>query len=171
MRPQGHLAGGIIAAAALDRPLWLGAACATLPDLDLLLAPVLRKSKYLNAHFTASEGHHYYPTHTPIFWGLVYLGMGPHKETAKLIGIAVATHLISDMVSDEIPILWPLSRRQVGLRWDRDTDVRSKRDYVLRHPRNKTWRIECLLIAGAAVISAAKVIKMKRQYLPADFQP
>jgi membrane-bound metal-dependent hydrolase YbcI (DUF457 family) len=133
MRVQGHIAAGYLAsqvlAAALSIPaedrltmLALGTLAGGLPDLDALYYFAKKKAVMLGDDFR----HHHWVSHTfppyLILTGLLFiLGWGTAnsclQNASLFLGASVCMHLLLDMVGsgDGIMILWPFSRRMVGI--------------------------------------------------------
>ncbi len=125
MTPSGHAGASIVAAYVVERcvfkgnptpaTLGLAALVGLLPDLDGLVWMARDRGRALKEKLR----HHEFPTHTPLFYLILTLGLGliaPLKTTI-LFGILTLGHLLLDSwgTDDGIMWLWPLSRRQFGL--------------------------------------------------------
>ncbi len=133
MRIQGHIAAGYLVSqgliAILPIPaderlamLTLGTLAGVLPDLDALYYFAKKKAVMLSDDFT----HHQWVSHTfppyLILTGLLlvlgWFTANTSLQNASLfLGVSVCIHLLLDMVGsgDGIMILWPISRRMVGI--------------------------------------------------------
>lgn len=108
MRPQAHVASGLVVWSLADGPLWeapVDVVAANLPDFDRTLA------KWLGVE---GRRHHTWPSHSALFWGpptLLALTTGKGRRQMGLVWI----HLVLDTYADGIVWLWPASKEKVGL--------------------------------------------------------
>jgi hypothetical protein len=108
MRPQAHVASGLVVWSLSDGPLSeapLDVVAANLPDFDRTIA------KRLNVK---GRRHHTWPSHSAVFWmvpTLLALGTGKGRRQMGLVWV----HLVLDTYADGIAWLWPASRDKVGL--------------------------------------------------------
>jgi hypothetical protein len=158
--PSGHIASGLLlglghsrAATGRKRRLILAGAvlAACLPDADLALPPLLDRLGI--RHRLNSGTHHSWPTHTPLFWGMVAVGLRRLRPgaAARLVARGSALHLLLDATANTVALLWPLRRREYGLSLDRMPGVDDHLAYVRRYPATPAGRLEGALIAAAAL--------------------
>lgn len=126
MTPSGHAGASIMAAYVVERcvfksevaPVTLGlsALVGLLPDLDGLVAMAMDRGRISNK---GKLRHHEFPTHTPLFYLVLTLGLWliAPVEVVVLFGVLTFGHLLLDSwgTDDGIMWLWPLSRRRFGL--------------------------------------------------------
>ena len=108
MRPQAHVASGLLASTLADAPLWeapVDVVAANLPDFDRTIAKKLG---------VKGRRHHTWPSHSALFWvppTLLALKTGKGRRQMGLVWI----HLVLDTYADGIVWLWPASKEKVGL--------------------------------------------------------
>jgi hypothetical protein len=135
--------------------LGLSALVGLLPDLDGLVVMAMDRRQGLKRKLR----HHEFPTHTPLFYLILTLGLwltGP-PEVAVLFGALTLGHLLLDSwgTDDGIMWLWPLSRRQFSLFPRR---LHAGGAYGLRFYRRhvRCWRVmvpEVLLLVSGSLLA------------------
>jgi hypothetical protein len=108
MRPQAHLASGLLLWSISDAPLVeapFDALAANLPDLDRNVAKRFGMKR---------RNHHLWPSHSFVFWALPTLIAWRHERARRPVAL-VWIHLLLDTYADGIVWLWPLHREKLGL--------------------------------------------------------
>jgi hypothetical protein len=109
MRPQAHLASGLLYWSASDAPLWelpVDALAANLPDFDRDVA---------KRFGVKGRRHHVWPSHSFVFWiGPTLVALHASAKTQRPVA-AVWTHLLLDTYADGLAWLWPVYREKIGL--------------------------------------------------------
>jgi hypothetical protein len=105
MRPQAHVASGLLVWSALRRPVHEAPAyvlAANLPDLDRPVAAKLG---------VKGRRHHVWPSHSAVFWLVPSVLARRHPSLVACVWI----HLVLDSWADGIVWLWPAHREKIGL--------------------------------------------------------
>jgi hypothetical protein len=108
MRPQAHVASGLVVWSLADAPWWeapVDVVAANLPDFDRSVAKRLG---------VEGRKHHTWPSHSAVFWALptlVALKTGKGRRQMGLVWI----HLVLDTYADGIAWLWPRDKEKRGL--------------------------------------------------------
>jgi len=165
MREVGHVAGGYLVTrqfvkqwqlseAEKNRLLALGAAAASLPDVDVLLYVLKTRSLELGSDFD----HHKWVTHTfpfylvpgiPVYLYACTTGRAALSRRAVVVTVAAVTHLFQDMIGSGTGLMWawPFSRRMDGIVVLNVTGEAWRKVYR-QHPI--AW-VERLLVAAAVL--------------------
>jgi hypothetical protein len=109
MRPQAHLASGVLFWSASDAPLWelpVDALAANLPDFDRDVAKRLG---------VKGRRHHVWPSHSFVFWAVPSAIALKASAKAQRPVAAVWTHLLLDTYADGLAWLWPVHKEKIGL--------------------------------------------------------
>jgi hypothetical protein len=169
MLPSGHIAAGVLLGAQRTRrsqrhpgATVAGAVVsACLPDLDLMIPFLLDRLGV--KHRLRSGEHHSWPSHTPLFWGLV--ATGAHSiarrssspawapEAAKTLAVGVTLHLVQDSFANTVALLWPLRGREYGLGLDHLGGVTDHWKYVRQYPSSPAGKLEGALVLAAVFVS------------------
>jgi LexA-binding, inner membrane-associated putative hydrolase len=142
-----------------------------LPDIDVMIPVVLDR---LGVEHTLCSGrHHSWMTHTPLFWGSVAIGArrlaerswAPAwaPETAQLLTIGVALHLLQDSVANTVALLWPVRRREYGLSLDHLSGETDHVAYIRRYPSSPAGKLEGLLVLAAVAVGWRRLVKAHRR--------
>lgn len=108
MRPQAHVASGLLVWSVRRRPAREALAyvlAANLPDLD---RPVAKRLG------VKGRRHHVWPSHSALFW-LVPTVAARRAGLPRSLVLCVWLHLVLDTYADGIVWLWPWRRTKVGL--------------------------------------------------------
>jgi LexA-binding, inner membrane-associated putative hydrolase len=168
MLPSGHIAAGVLLGAQRSRrsegrpgAVMAGAVVsACLPDVDLLIPSLLDRLGV--THRLSTGKHHSWPSHTPLFWGVVAAGARSiarrssspawAPEAASVLATGVAIHLLQDSVANTVALLWPLRRREYGLGLDHLPGVTDHVEYTRRYPPSPAGKLEGALVLAAACV-------------------
>jgi hypothetical protein len=105
MRPQAHVASGLLVWSVLRRPLReapVYALAANLPDLD---RPVAKRLG------VKGRRHHVWLSHSAVFWVAPSVAARRRPSLVACVWI----HLVLDTYADGIVWLWPAHREKIGL--------------------------------------------------------
>ena len=108
MRPQAHVASGLVVWSLSDAPLLeapVDVVAANLPDFDRSIAKRLS---------VKGRKHHTWPSHSAVFWvppTLLAFKTGKGRRQMGLVWV----HLVLDTYADGIAWRWPLDKEKVGL--------------------------------------------------------
>ena len=108
MRPQAHVASGLVVWSLADGPWWeapVDVLAANLPDVDRTIAKKLG---------VEGRKHHTWPSHSAVLWAVptvVALKAGRGRRQVGLVWV----HLVMDTYADGIAWLWPQSKEKIGL--------------------------------------------------------
>lgn len=159
MRPQGHLAAGILVGSLMRRRLDVspaaamagGALAANLPDGDVAVAWALNKLYGTRIDFSL---HHTWATHRPAAWAAAAAALyaAGLRRTGELVAAGTLAHLAQDSVSDAIAWAWPLSSRRAGLQLDPGT--MPAKQWLRAYRGTPAHRAEQAIIAAALITIA-----------------
>ncbi len=174
MLPSGHFAAGYLASTALIKIadtnlnsgqmnliVLLGTFSAIAPDIDLIYYFIRKKQNKLKKN----ENHRFYPTHAPILWFVISLGIYliGGNEFYRMVGLSVFigsfSHFLLDSIEFGVPWLWPISKKLIAFRKMPDPSskdqgiIRSQFEFITKtYPKMLTSFIEVLIIASALII-------------------
>lgn len=179
MLPSGHIAAGVLLGAQRSRRserhpgvVVVGGIVSTcLPDVDLLIPVLLDRIGV--SHRLRSGEHHSWPSHTPLFWGLLATGArrvarrsrspGWAPEAANVLAVGVAVHLVQDSLANTVALLWPLRRRQYGLGLDHLGGVTDHIEYMRRYPSSPAGKLEGALVLAAVFVAWRHLVRARRR--------
>ena len=145
MRPQAHIAAGLLVWSSAGGPLWeapLAVAASNLPDIDRNVAKRLGVER---------RDHHHWVSHSFVGWAppTALVLRASRSAVARRAALNLWGHLALDTYHDGLAWLWPVYRRKIGL-FQRPPGVRDKGWHTPARIEWKVGKVEAALWAGVA---------------------
>jgi LexA-binding, inner membrane-associated putative hydrolase len=154
MRPQAHLASGLLAWSLSGAPVReapVDALAANLPDLDRDIAKALGVER---------SDHHRWPSHSFVFWAPL-TALAWRHDRARRAAALVWVHLALDTYADGLAWLWPLETRKRGL-FRKPPHIHDDGWNTPAPPDTNLGRIELAMWLGTALAVTRRIARARR---------